>query len=337
MLADKLRQIGPGLATSCALAAAGLGLQWAITKLTGFTVLEALVLALLLGLIWRNTMGCSDRVLVGCKFASKEVLEVAIVLLGASVDLRTLAKVGVPMLLTVGVAVTLVIVLSKLIGRALGLSANTALLVGVGNGICGNSAIAAVAPLVEAKPEEVAASIGFTAVLSILVVLALPYITHVVPLSNAQYGVVAGMVVYAVPQVLAATFAVSPQSVAVGTLVKLTRVLFLSPVVMFFSVTRGTGEKRLSWKKLVPWFMIGFAFLAVLRTAHFIAEDQGNMLRDGGKMLTVVSMGAIGLTVDLKALGKASTAVVITVLASLLILLAISLVAAMYLPVESFG
>src|SRR5205085_10254017 len=112
-------------------------------------------------------------------------------------------------------------------------------LVACGNAICGNSAIAAVAPVIGAESDDVASSIAFTAVLGVLVVLGLPLLMVPLGLSTYQYGVLAGLTVYAVPQVLAATLPVSALSGQVGTLVKLVRVLMLGPVVLGLSLARG--------------------------------------------------------------------------------------------------
>src|SRR5690606_37559890 len=100
-------------------------------------------------------------------------------------------------------------------------------LVACGNSICGNSAIAAVAPVIGATSRDVAASIAFTAVLGIGMVLSLPLLVPLLDLSETQFGVLAGLTVYAVPQVLAATTPVGALSVQLGTLVKLVRVLML--------------------------------------------------------------------------------------------------------------
>ena len=113
-----------------------------------------------------------------------------------------------------------------------------------GNAICGNSAIAALAPVIGAKREHVASAIAFTAVLGVAVVVGLPFLVPVAHLSNYQYGVVAGLTVYAVPQVLAAAFPVSALSGQVGTLVKLVRVLFLGPVLVAFSVMARREARR---------------------------------------------------------------------------------------------
>jgi uncharacterized membrane protein YadS len=106
------------------------------------------------------------------------------------------------------------------------------ILIACGNSICGNSAIAAVAPVIGADGDDIAASISFTAVLGVVVVLTLPLLVPILQLSLTQYGVLAGLTVYAVPQVLAATLPIGALSNQVGTVIKLVRVLMLGPVVL---------------------------------------------------------------------------------------------------------
>ena len=110
------------------------------------------------------------------------------------------------------------------------------ILVACGNSICGNSAIAAVAPIIDADGDDVASSIAFTAVLGVVVVLGLPFLVPLLKMSLTQYGVLAGLTVYAVPQVLAATLPIGALSNQVGTVVKLVRVLMLGPVVLGLSL-----------------------------------------------------------------------------------------------------
>jgi uncharacterized membrane protein YadS len=119
-----------------------------------------------------------------------------------------------------------------------------AVLVACGNAICGNSAIAAVAPIIGATAREVAAAIAFTAVLGVAVVLALPLLVPALGLSATQYGVLAGLSVYAVPQVLAATAPLGSLSMQAGTLVKLLRVLMLGPLVLLLCFGVGRSERH---------------------------------------------------------------------------------------------
>ncbi len=229
------------------------------------------------------------------------------------------------------------------IGRALGLHSRMAILVACGNSICGNSAIAATAPVIGADGEDVAASIAFTAVLGVLVVLGLPLLVPLLGLSPMQYGVLAGLTVYAVPQVLAATAPVAALSVQVGTLVKLVRVLMLGPVVLMLSlgasrlreetdeaapgVTAGDRPARggLAIQRLVPWFILAFLALAGLRSAGLIPQIALAPMSETANVLTVVSMAALGLGVDVRSVAKAGARVTLAVIASLLALGAVSL------------
>ena len=142
----------------------------------------------------------------GVKFTATQVLEVAVFLLGASVDLPLLLRAGPALALGIVLLVVLGITLSYGIGRAVGLPHKLAVLVACGNSICGNSAIAAIAPVIRADKEHVASSIAFTAILGVVVVIGLPFLMHPLHLSFYQYGVLAGLTVYSVPQVLAAAF-----------------------------------------------------------------------------------------------------------------------------------
>ena len=118
----------------------------------------------------------------------------------------------------------------------LGLSTRLSILIACGNSICGNSAIAAVAPVIGADGDEIASSISFTAILGVMMVLGLPLLIPLLQLSATQYGILAGLTVYAVPQVLAATVPAGLVSTQIGTLVKLMRVLMLGPVVVGLSL-----------------------------------------------------------------------------------------------------
>ena len=158
-----------------------------------------------------------------------------------------------------------------------------AILVACGNSICGNSAIAAVAPVIGADGDDIASSISFTAVLGVIVVLTLPLLVPVLHLSLTQYGVLAGLTVYAVPQVLAATLPIGALSNQVGTVIKLVRVLMLGPVVLAISLLAGglrpahnkSNRARPALHELVPWFIVGFLLLMLARSLGLIPASLG--------------------------------------------------------------
>ena len=148
-------------------------------------------------------------------------------MLGASVSVATVLALGPFLLVGIAAVVAMALGVSFVIGRVIGLPLRMGILIACGNSICGNSAIAAVAPVIGADSDDIAASISFTAVLGVIVLLTLPLLVPVPQLSLTQYGVLAGLTVYAVPQVLAATLRIGALSNQVGTIVRLGRVLCL--------------------------------------------------------------------------------------------------------------
>ena len=326
----------PGMLLCLAITGVAMALQAIEVHSTGHPYVEALVIAILMGIALRTAWVPGARFQAGIAFSAKQVLEIAVTLLGASISLGAILASG-PALLT-GIVATVVLAIAASYGicRALGLPARMAILVACGNAICGNSAIAAVAPVIGADSKDVAAAIAFTAVLGVLMVLGLPLFIPLVGLSEHQYGVLAGLTVYAVPQVLAATVPVGLLSTQVGTLVKLVRVLMLGPVVVAFSLIaprlpqEGEGARprpgRLGFAKLVPWFIIGFLVLATLRSLGVIPDAAARPVRQLAGFLTVVSMAALGLGVDVRVLARVGGRVTLAVTGSLVVLLAISLV-----------
>jgi uncharacterized integral membrane protein (TIGR00698 family) len=321
----------PGLALCVAIAILASLAGRAEHALLGRAWIEPLVLAILLGAAVRTAWTPGPRWKEGVAFSARPVLEVAIVLLGVTLDLPLLLRAGPVLAIGIVVAVGAALAAGYALGRVLGLRWRLALLVAVGNAICGNSAIAAVAPVIGAEPDDVASSIAFTAVLGVAVVLALPALIGPLGLTEYQYGVLAGLTVYAVPQVLAATLPVSQLSGQVGTLVKLTRVLMLGPIVLGLSIALRRsgavpeGGARVSVGRLVPWFIIGFLALAAVRATGVVPLPVVDAARVISGALTIVAMAALGLGVDVRVLGRVGGAVTATALGALAILLAISL------------
>ncbi|HUQ79785.1 MAG TPA: putative sulfate exporter family transporter [Gemmatimonadaceae bacterium] len=321
-----MKRLAPGLLVALLVGIVSLAVAEAEVRVIGHAVIEALVVALLLGMLVRLGWRPSAAFEPGIKLAGKELLELSVVLLGISVDLPLLVRAG-PAL---GIAIVLIVVLGltagRLIARALGLEPRLATLVATGNAICGNSAIAAVAPVIGADAEDVASSIAFTAILGVIVVLGLPLLIAPLGLTHYQYGVLAGLSVYAVPQVLAAAFPVSTLSGEVATLVKLVRVLMLGPVVLFFALrARNVKGKAPSLATLVPWFIVGFLVLASLRAVGVVPAGWVAPTRLVSMYLTILAMAALGLSADLRSVAKAGSRVVAAVSLSLVLLIVLGI------------
>lgn len=328
----------PGVLLCIGVTLAAMLLQSVEVRLADVPYLEALVLAIVIGVAIRTAWTPDRRWSPGIQFSAKVLLEIAVVILGASVSAATVLALGPALLAGIAGVVAVAIATSYGICRVLGLPRRMAILVACGNSICGNAAIAAVAPVIGADGEDVASAIAFTAVLGVAVVLGLPLLVPLLTMSLTQYGVLAGLTVYAVPQVLAATLPIGALSNQVGTVVKLVRVLMLGPVVLGLSLMAGRlreepagpasavaaggrpGRGGPAVHELVPWFIVGFLAVAVLRTLGVIPQALLGPLASVAATLTTISMAALGLGVDIRVVAKAGGRVTAAVCLSLMVL-----------------
>ena len=331
---DRWRDRIPGIALCLLITALSLAVQAIETSIFVHPYVDAIVLAILLGMLLRAVWQPGERWQAGIAFGAKQLLEVAVMLLGASLSLAAIAASGSMLLIVVIGTVAVALAFSYGVSRMLGLSTKMSILIACGNSICGNSAIAAVAPVIRASSDDVGASISFTAILGVLTVIGLPLFIPLLNLTGSQYGILAGLTVYAVPQVLAATVPIGIVSVQTGTLVKLLRVLMLGPVVIALTILSrkirqdasvvaiADNRSPFTW---VPWFIPGFLLLSALRSLDLIPHAAILPIAKIAGFLTVVSMAALGLGVDLKLLGRIGGKVTAAVSLSLIALIAISL------------
>ncbi len=340
----RLAAASPGIALCLLITLVSYGVEHAEARVLGHPYVEALVVAILLGMAVRWFWRPSERWQLGIAFSAKQLLEIAVTLLGASISFAAIAASGPLLLASIVGTVIVGLGVSFSVSRALGLPRKLSILIACGNSICGNSAIAAVAPVIGADGKDIASSISFTALLGVLMVLGLPLLIPLLELSATQYGILAGLTVYAVPQVLAATMPAGIVSTQIGTLVKLVRVLMLGPVVVGLSLIASrrrsaalaktgankaepnrTEARSASAFRLVPWFIIGFLALAALRSLQVVPDVVVAPVTRTAALLTVVSMAALGLGVDVRVLGNVGGKVTAAVTLSLLLLLVTSI------------
>ena len=337
---SRAARLAPGVVLCLAVALFAILSQGLETRLFGRAWLEGLVIAILAGTAIRSVWTPAPALQAGIDFSARTLLEFAVVLLGASVSAATILSVGPGLLAGTVAVVAVAIGVSYGLGRLFRLPHRMAVLIACGNSICGNSAIAAVAPIIEADGDEVSASIAFTAILGVAVVLILPLIGALLHITELQYGALAGLTVYAVPQVIAATAPVGLVATQVGTLVKLVRVLTLGPVCVVLSILTALrrdgrarsagsapveGRSQLSIRRLVPWFIVGFLLMVLARSLNLIPAVALTPIGHAAGILTVISMAALGLSTDVRVVARSGVRVSVVVTLSLLALAAISL------------
>lgn len=342
MIPARLRgalSLSPGLIACVAVALAAVAVEALELRLFGRSWIDAIVLAILIGAAVRGVWTPPPAVQPGIEFGARTVLEIAVVLLGASVSAATVMAIGPGLLAGTAVVVVLALAVSYGLGRLLRLPHRMAVLIACGNAICGNSAIAAVAPVIDADAEDVSAAIAFTAVLGVAVVLLLPLLGAALRMTDVRYGVLAGLTVYAVPQVLAATLPVGAVAAQAGTLIKLVRVLTLGPVCLFLAVATALGRRsgaapvgtatapvrRMPLGQLVPWFIVGFLLMMVARSMDLIPPAALPVMARAATALTVLSMAALGLGADARAVARSGVRIASVVTLSLLALVGLAL------------
>ena len=327
----------PGLLVCAGVAVAAVAVQALELRLFGRGWIDSIVLAILIGAAVRSLWTPPADLRPGVEFSARTLLEIAVVLLGASVSAATVMAIGPALLAGTALVVGLALAVSYGIGRLLRLPGRMAVLIACGNAICGNSAIAAVAPIIDADARDVSAAIAFTAVLGVVVVLALPLLGALLQMTDVRYGVLAGLTVYAVPQVLAATLPVGPVAAQAGTLIKLVRVLMLGPVCLALAVAVGLRRsggpdrdpegrrRRIPLRHLLPWFIVGFLLMMAARSFDVIPTGALPPLDGAATGLTLLAMAALGLSTDARAVARSGLRIAAVVTLSLLAIVALAL------------
>ena len=337
---NNLFKVAPGLGLCCVIAALIIGLTNQMPK----TILDPLLIALLLGIAFKNIFPKAQWHSAGTRFSVKFILELSVMILGASIFLPEVASAGLGLfaLILCGVAGSMLI--AFVVGHIiLKLSPRLAILIGVSNSICGNSAAAVMAPIIGASSVELSSVIAISGLLGAIQIILLPLLVPAFGLSEYQYGIVAGMAVYAVAQVYAASATVSATSASVATFVKLVRVILLAPLVvvvqllMTLNVTgalpnlEGTDRRKtighIAMHQYVPWFVVGFIVLAILRSVEIIGEVDGNNIREFSRYSFLVVMLAIGMDVDIRDILNVGVRIALVICSVLLFVITISMLA----------
>jgi uncharacterized integral membrane protein (TIGR00698 family) len=301
----------PGLAVVAAIGAPALMLQSRLT-VSGKTVVSAVAVAIVLGVLIRNLWGLAEACKPGVSFAVKRLLRVGIALLGAQLSLGQVLRTGATAVLVVATCIVLAILVVRFLSTRMGLSDRLGTLLGVGTSICGVSAIVATAPAIDAKQEETSMAVATITVFGLLAVVVYPLLGRALGLSDVVFGTWAGTAVNDTSQVIAAGLIYSQTAGEIATVVKLTRNLFMAPVIVVLSsiylarARRAGGapaqKGRVSLKAAVPGFVLGFVAMAVLNSLGIFPPMALDLIRTASSWLIVVALAGVGLETNLASL-----------------------------------
>lgn len=308
-------KIFPGLIMALGIAFIA---QW-IEKQLPIHLIGGSVIALFIGMIINHFW--KPQVLTpGLKFTSKKILKFAIILLGASLSIDVVLNVG-KLSLTVMIFTLLTCFGGGyFVGKLLGLNWKLSNLISAGTGICGGSAIAALAPVIDADDSDVAYAMSATFLFDMAMIILFPIMGRAMELSDMAYGLWTGTAVNDTSSVVAAGFAYSEAAGDFATMVKLTRTLSIIPVVIIFAIinvrlkqkealAQGSDEKvtakgKIRFASLFPWFILGFLALAVINSSGLIPVAVSAGAKTVSKFLMVAALAAIGLNTSFKQMSK---------------------------------
>lgn len=272
-------------------------------------------MALLLGMTINHIIKPGDKIKKGLKFTSSKILKFSIILLGGSLSIGTILKVGRLSLTVMVFTLITCFGCGYLAGKKLGLDWKLSSMISAGTGICGGSAIAALAPVIKAKDKDIAYAMSATFIFDMAMILLFPIMGRMIGLSDMAYGLWAGTAVNDTSSVVAAGFAYSEAAGNFATMVKLTRTLSIIPTVMVFSLInmRMSADKadsndpvcnKVKITSLLPWFILAFAGMSLLNSFGFFPAALTSGLKNISKFLMVTALAAIGMNTDFNSFKK---------------------------------
>jgi uncharacterized integral membrane protein (TIGR00698 family) len=256
------------------------------------------VFGIVIGVVLAATLGRHlARSLPGVAFASTQILQCSIVLLGATLNLGDVMRASSGSLPVMLGTLAVCLGLAALVGPRLGLDRALQTLIGVGTAICGASAIAAVSAVTDATDGDIAYAISTIFVYNIAAVLVFPAVGHALSLSQSAFALWAGTAINDTSSVVAASFAYGPTAGDEAVIVKLTRTLLIVPIVVVLAVRRSRTQRNsgIPWRTLFPAFIGWFIAAVGLNTAGIIPPGAHAGLSSLALFLIIVALVAVGL------------------------------------------
>jgi uncharacterized integral membrane protein (TIGR00698 family) len=244
-------------------------------------------------------LGLGNRWLAHTRRATHLLLALAVVGLGAGMDLRVVAAAGAHGALYTAASIALCVGLGLLLGRRLRVPGAIAALITVGTAICGGSAIAAVVPLLRPREHEVSIALGTVFLLNAVALFLFPPIGHLVGLTPEGFGLWSALSIHDTSSVIGAAMSYGGRAVEIATTVKLARALWIVPVTLGI----GWWKRQEGGRARRPWFIAGFVAAAALVTLFPVLRPAGLWVSHGAHRLLVVTLFLVGANLTRESLG----------------------------------
>lgn len=306
VLLQKKKSLGFGQGISITLLIAIIAKY--ISYMPFFAIMGQLVIAILLGMAWRASVGVPVGATIGTNFASKKLLRLGIILLGMRLNIADIIKAGPKVLIIAVLVIAFTLVTVYMLTRAFGVEKKLGMLTACGTAICGAAAIVAIGPQVKAKDDEIAVGAATIAILGTVFTLLYTVLYSVFGLSSYEYGVFSGATLHEIAHVIAAAAPGGSGALDIAIIVKLTRVALLVPVAIgigiWFHRTSHEGKKS-SWRDIpVPWFIFGFLAMSALNSVGIVSEEVAEFVVTVAYMLLAMAMAGLGLNVQFQTFRK---------------------------------
>ena len=312
----KVLKVFPGIILSVGVALLACWLE----SLLPIHLIGSAVIAMFIGMILNHFLRNTKVFASGLKFTSKKILKFAIILLGLSLNITTILNVG-KMSLTVMIFTLLTCFGGGyFIGKALGLNWKLSNLISAGTGICGGSAIAAIAPTIDADDNDVAYAMSATFLFDMAMIVLFPIMGQAMGMSDQAFGIWAGTAVNDTSSVVATGYAFSEGAGDFATMVKLTRTLAIIPTVIIFAFVQLRLKRKealansqngselkanFSITKIFPWFILGFLAMSIVASVFEVPAAVVSGTKSASKFLMVCALAAIGLNTSFSSMRKA--------------------------------
>jgi uncharacterized integral membrane protein (TIGR00698 family) len=297
-----VKKYAPGIALSGGIAAAA----YAISLILPADILGGTLIALILGMALNPVFRRSAVYDAGISWTSKKILRAGIILAGITLSFPQVLNTGKYALILMAFTLATSFGVGYICMKASKINWRLASLLSVSTAICGGTAVATLGPTIQAKDRDIAYAISATFVFDILTVIAFPWIGQLLGLSDTGYGLWVGTAVNDTSSVVAAGYAFSDAAGSLATIVKLTRTLFIVPIVLIFSWIYTKSEKasqparKVSIRKIFPWFILGFLAVVGIRSTGIVPDNVASGISFVSKFLLSMALAAIGLNASLK-------------------------------------
>lgn len=301
----KIKSYVPGILLSFGIALIAV----LINEILPVDLLGIALIALIIGMLLNPFTSKYNPLDQGINWTSKRILRLGIILAGITLSFAEVFKVGKYALILMVFTLTTTFVVSYFCRKVLKINWKLSNLLSVSTAICGGTAVATLGPVIEAKNKDIAYALSATFIFDLLTVIAFPWFGMLIGLSDTSYGLWVGTAVNDTSSVVAAGYAFSEASGALATIVKLTRTLFIVPIVLILSWIYAKRKKKnnetvtrekIKISKIFPWFILGFLAFVGIRSIGILSEQVVNITANLSKFLLATALGAIGLKTNFK-------------------------------------